>query len=259
MAKFESSWRGKVNPRGEELGSDDLLMEVTAKSAKVFRALLMQYKLDEELPLRQVTADFMAAADLKVSNARQYRVRVQYNFGLIYLRKEGIRYWTALTDRGVDFVNWMIHDKDGQKWGTDSNIFLSKEEKRRYEEAFIIGDDSYGKDGGLAELSKGVVQWNLSEWGLVLDERIPRPVWMRLMRRVKDRGFRTVFVPDGYEVYVREVVGDRKRAHRVGRWSDFPVMDKRVIMDGKEEVEEAGEKEVRGDDSDGREGADELG
>lgn len=243
--KFESEWRG-MGRGGKDLDDDDELMLVKDQPAKVFRLILLQMEPGSESPLKDVVSGVMEAlGGISAHGVRFYRQKMASQFGLIYSRKddEDNRWWLGLTDRGVDFINWLIHDKeDGQKWGLKTKFDLSLEEKRRYEQAFIEGnrpwDEETESGGGLAEIHDGVVQWEMGKWGLVLDDRIPRSVWGKIMAMVKKRGMRTVFVPDGYEVVVLDMVEEggkaKRKARRVTRWSEFPIVDRQLIIDSME-------------------------
>lgn len=253
MAAFESEWKGR-GPGGKDLGTDEDLIELDDKAAKVVRLFMMQLRVDEPVLLREAQGVVMEElGSLTAEAARRYRVLMQKGFGLIVNAKEeeGRRWLLTMTDRGVDFVNWLIQDPDGQKWGVKDKVDLSAEEKRRYEEAFILGEreedqrvreEEGGAGGGLAEIKDGVVRWSIGKWGLLLDERVPRLVWGKIMRAVQRRGYRTVFVPDGYEVFVVEMTETGKKAHRVTRWSDFPKVDRRLIMDSEDGVGDSDEE-----------------
>lgn len=251
MARFESEWEGRGKD-GKNLGTDEELMELDGKvSAKVIRLFMMQVRIDEPVLLREAQRVVMEElGSLTPEAARRYRVLMQKGFGLIRNVKEedGRRWLLHMTDRGVDFANWLINDPDGQKWGVKEKVDLSAEEKRRYEEAFILGDreedrrareEEGGAGGGLTEIKEGIVKWRIGKWGLLLDQRVNRLVWGKIMKAVQKRGYRTVFVPDGYEVYVVEMTEDGKKAHRVERWSEFPTVDRRLIMDNAEDAEDA--------------------
>lgn len=239
MAAFSSEYVGK-GPKGKDLLADHDLMEVNERTAKVFRLFMMQTDIDNPVWLRDMQGVVMEELGfLTAASARRYRVMLQRDYGLISNDKEdgGVKWQVTLTDRGVDFVNWLIQDPDGQKWGLKSDVDLSAEEKRRYEENFIRGSEreaSEGGGGGLVEIEKGIVKWRLGEWGLLLDDRVPRGVWGKIMAAVHKRGMRTVFVPDGYEVAVIEMTDRGKKAHRVLRWSEFPIVDRQLIMNAEE-------------------------
>ena len=40
-------------------------------------------------------------------------------------------------------------------------------------------------------------------------------------------------MPDGYEVAVVEMTDRGKKAHRVTRWSEFPIVDRKLIMNAE--------------------------
>lgn len=265
MAKFESEWEGKGR-HGKDLKSDAQLMKVSTHVAKVFRVSLMQMEIGEEVWMKdagQIVSDTFAG--IMPNTVRRYRQMMAIDFGLIYTRKEeGGRSWLmGLTDRGVDFVQWLLKDKDGQQWGVKDKFDISAEEKKRYEKAFILGnaliesqEESEGGSGGLVTIEGEAVRWKLPAWGLVLDSRVPRGVWAKIMARVHERGMRTVFVPDGYEVVVLEMAENKeggkpkKKAHRVVRWSEFPVVDKQLIIDAVEDgkIPGAGDEGERDDE-----------
>lgn len=248
MAAFSSEWQG-MGVGGKNLATDEEVMELDGGvAAKVIRLFMMQLRVDEAVYLKDAQGVVMEElGNLTPSSARNYRVQMQRVYGFLKSMKEeeGRSWLLTMTDRGVDFANWLIQDPDGQKWGVKTKVDLSAEEKRRFEEAFIMGDqmargeaiDGGGIGGGLAQIKEGIVKWSLGKWGLLLDERVPRVVWSKLMMAVTKNGYRTVFVPDGYEVYVMEVVGEGgrggKKAHRVTRWSDFPSVDRRLIMENE--------------------------
>lgn len=255
MAEFKSEWKG-LGREGKDLGSDQDLMEVTDEAKKAIRLFMMQTRVDEPVWLRTMQGVVMEEMGaLTPASARRYRLLMQNTFGLIKsFKEEGSTRWlVVLTDRGVDFVNWLIQDPDGQKWGIKSSVDLSAEEQRRYEEAFIQGDKNAGLEaqeeggagGGLVKLDRGTVRWQLGRWGLLLDDRVPRVVWGKIMAAVQRRGYRTVFVPDGYEVYILEMDEEtgKRKAHRIQRWSDFPLVDRQLMIDA----------EIDGTDDQGRE------
>lgn len=250
MAAFESEWRG-MGKNGKDLLPDHDLIETQENIAKVFRLFMLQTDIEGPVWLKGMQSTVMdELGSLTASSARRYRVMLQRDYGLIVNEREdeGRRWLVSLTDRGVDFVNWLIQDPDGQRWGLKSDVDLSAEEKRRYEQNFIEGTrraNKEGQGGGLAEINDGVVRWELGLWGIVLDDRVPRAVWGKIMAAVHKRGMRTVFVPDGYEVYVREPAGRGGKAHRLTRWSEFPLMDRQLIIDA--EIVD-GEAEGEGDD-----------
>lgn len=242
MAAFKSEYEGK-GPKGKDLLADHDLMEVNERTAKVFRLFMMQTEIDKPVWLRDMQGAVMEELGfLNAASARRYRVILQRDYGMISNDKEegGTRWQVTLTDRGVDFINWLIQDPDGQRWGLKSEVDLSAEEKRRYEENFIKGSAAEAREGGgggLVEVNDGVVKWRLGEWGLLLDDRVPRAVWGKIMAAVHKRGMRTVFVPDGYEVAVIEMTDRGKKAHRVLRWSEFPIVDRQLIMNADSESE----------------------
>lgn len=261
MAAFESEWEGRGKD-GKNLGTDEELMELGDKLAgKVIRLFMMQTRVDEAVFLRDAQGAVMEElGSLTPEAARRYRVLMQKGFGLIRNVKEedGRRWLLYMTDRGVDFANWLIQDPDGQKWGVKEKVDLSAEEKRRYEQAFILGDreedrrarEEDGAGGGLTEIKEGIVKWRIGKWGLLLDQRVNRLVWGKIMKAVSRRGYRTVFVPDGYEVYVMEMTATGKKVHRVERWSEFPTVDRRLIMDNAEDGMADGMADEGGGESD---------
>lgn len=253
-----------VEFEGEDRKWFDSLAGVDSDEAQGYRVFLLSLNLEGWTPLKRIHAEVMEAMSMTVASARGVRKRLQDRYELVVTRRNGRSFEVSLTDRGVDFVNWILRDSKGQQWGIDGNGFLSAEEKRRYEEAFIRGKEEAEKEGpgrvsgGLVEIEGGIVQWELGEYGLVLDEKVPRSVWHQIMTRVKKAGFRTAFVPPGYEIVALvmeetrlpggKVVGKRK-AKRVLRWSDFPVVDREVIL-GNAEYGFGSEEDSSGDTKD---------
>ena len=127
MAAFESEWKGR-GPRGKDLGTDEDRIELDDKAAKVIRLFMMQLRVEEPGLLREAQGVVMEElGSLTAGAARRYRVLMQKGFGLIVNAKEeeGRRWLLTMTDRGVDFVNWLIQDPDGQKWGVKDKVDLS--------------------------------------------------------------------------------------------------------------------------------------
>src|SRR5699024_1566171 len=108
LAELKREWKG-MGLTGQDLGSEQNLMEVTDEGKKAIRLFMMQTRVDEPVWLRTMQGVVMEEMGaLTPASARRYRLLMQNTFGLIKsFKEEGSTRWlVALTDRGVDFVNW---------------------------------------------------------------------------------------------------------------------------------------------------------
>lgn len=232
MAYFELSYDVEdpdAKQRAKEISEG--LMAESITTTRYLRAILMNMSLDEATPLKDVQAAVMENFDTSLATVNRYRRMLANDWGLLRTFKKDRHWFMQLTDEGAEFCHWLLSDvATGQRWGVKQRVKVSEEERKRLEEAFIQGETG---SGGLVEIKDEIVKWDLPEDGLVLDQRIPRSVWAKLMSRVKKNGFLTVFVPEGYEVClvkVEDSTGKRKAA-RILRWSDFPRVDRQLISD----------------------------
>lgn len=218
---------------------------------RIARAYLMKLELDRPRPVDDVVEEVMEDLGLGRHSVRKRVPSLTHKYGMISQVKPGKRLMASLTDRGVDFVNWLNTDPDGLQWGVgEREINLPKTEKEKWEKAFITGHMEDYKKGlhGLTFFEEGVVKWTLSAWGMVVDGQVPRDTFWDILRRARKRGMATAFIPAGYEVYVLEPTDERvigrdgrerfkKIPHRVVRWSEFPITDRELIIDAAEKAD----------------------
>lgn len=201
----------------------------------VVRSILMDMFEYEEgwIPLKQAQQsawDQVLTGDLTKGTLDSARRGMYNTTGLVLYKKKGTTSYLMLTELGREFVGWLLSD-EGAKWGNHAAQRTRPRSPsptvQRSESPKPLPTPGYTEED-FNQLKKDLNFPEVPEWGMVMDEPVPWPVYRHLSETyIQSGNMALAIVPQGSRVGVIEQLAEPNEkgktavTHWLPRWTEI--------------------------------------